>query len=134
MRGLSTLLILRDLMSKINTSIRKTKGNEHREIEPHEIFELVAGTSTGGLIAIMMGKLGMTIDECIDAYRNLSNAIFGKKHIRGRVSGGLITARYSGSRLKQHVRSLIRERLTRDNRPVVELSMTSNIRNDKIAW
>ncbi|KAG9649344.1 hypothetical protein KCU95_g15836, partial [Aureobasidium melanogenum] len=30
---------------------------------------MTSGTSTGGLIAIMLGRLEMTIDECIDKYK-----------------------------------------------------------------
>jgi hypothetical protein len=121
-------------MLRVNTSIQNTKGAEYRKVEPHEIFELVAGTSTGGLIAIMLGKLGMTVDECIHAYRSLSSVIFRKKHIRGRITRGLAPSRYSGSRMRAHVRDLIQERSLMDGRPVGELSMSSDINNDKIAW
>ncbi|KAK4031361.1 hypothetical protein C8A01DRAFT_21399, partial [Parachaetomium inaequale] len=31
-------------------------------------FDMIGGTSIGGLIAIMLGRLRPTIDECIDAY------------------------------------------------------------------
>lgn len=71
-------------------------------MEPHHIFDLVAGTSTGGLIAIMLGKLGMNITECIEAYGKLSKKIFGKKHVRGIITGGLAPSKYSGLVLLPH--------------------------------
>ncbi|KAL2204191.1 FabD/lysophospholipase-like protein [Sarocladium strictum] len=43
---------------------------------------MIGGTSTGGLIAIMLGRLGMTVDECINSYLHLSKEIFGKKKSR----------------------------------------------------
>jgi hypothetical protein len=45
------------------------------------------------LSAIMLGRLRMTVDDCIDAYTSVSDRIFQrKKHnatIRGRVQGRL---------------------------------------------
>ncbi len=130
-RGLSTLLILQDLMSQINVSLRNLRDGEdpHSDVEPHEIFDLVAGTSTGGLIAVMLGKLGMTLDQCIAAYRDLSRTIFGKKHSRGRLTFGLAPSRYSGSRLRKAVCRLLGERGFDDDLP-----MTHVPGRDKIAW
>ena len=39
---------------------------------------MIGGTSTGGLIAIMLGRLRMTVDECIVEYKTLSPNIFTK--------------------------------------------------------
>ena len=48
--------------------------------KPCEVFDLIAGTSTGGLIAIMLGRLRMTVKEAIDAYLALSRNVFAPKH------------------------------------------------------
>ena len=81
-RGLSSLLILRDIMKDIGQQVDAT------DVKPCEYFDLIGGTSTGGLIAIMLGTLGMvssnfrtmlkmqTVDECIDAYLDLSKEVF----------------------------------------------------------
>ena len=53
-RGLSTLLILRDIMEEIG---RRTGMSP--AAKPSDYFDLIGGTSTGGLIAIMLGLLGM---------------------------------------------------------------------------
>jgi hypothetical protein len=118
-------------MEKINQSIRSKRGPEikHEDVKPHDIFDLVAGTSTGGLIAIMLGKLGMTIEQCIDAYYSLSATIFGSKYMRGRVSGGLVTAKYSGSRMRDCMRELIHKH--RSNK---DLPMSTEENGDRIAW
>ncbi|KAG9228307.1 phospholipase [Amylocarpus encephaloides] len=39
--------------------------------KPCDIFDLIAGTSTGGLIAVMLGRLNMSIDECITTYEDV---------------------------------------------------------------
>ncbi|RDL41440.1 uncharacterized protein BP5553_01419 [Venustampulla echinocandica] len=48
-------------------------------VQPWEEFDMIAGTSTGGLIAIMLGRLRMTLNECEDAYLELSERIFTPK-------------------------------------------------------
>jgi hypothetical protein len=77
----------------------------------------------------MLGKLGMTIEECIDAYNSLSATIFGSKHMRARATGGLAPAKYSGLRMQRCVRGLIhRHRSNRD------LPMSADDNGDRIAW
>ena len=44
---------------------------------PCHYFDYMAGTSTGGLISIMLGRLSMTVDECLEAYEILSERVFG---------------------------------------------------------
>ncbi|ETS74066.1 hypothetical protein PFICI_13932 [Pestalotiopsis fici W106-1] len=71
-RGLTSLLLLQSIFQSIET----VTG---RKVHPHEYFDLIAGTSTGGLIAIMLGRLRMPIEEAIEAYKKLSLIIFKKK-------------------------------------------------------
>ncbi|KAH7126537.1 hypothetical protein B0J13DRAFT_679784 [Dactylonectria estremocensis] len=47
-RGLSSLLVLQSLMSAIDADSPP---------KPCEYFDMIGGTSTGGLIAIMLGRL-----------------------------------------------------------------------------
>ncbi|KAJ1329894.1 cGAMP-activated phospholipase [Microdochium nivale] len=73
-RGISSLLILEDVMAKI----REAEQLDHVP-RPCDRFDLIGGTSTGGIIAIMLGRLGMTVDECIRAYKNLAQHAFTMK-------------------------------------------------------
>jgi hypothetical protein len=118
-------------MQCINQSIKNKRlpGEVHQDLEPHDVFDLVGGTSTGGLISIMLGKLGMTLEECIEAYYNISQTIFGKKHFRGRITKGLARSTYSGRRLRECVRDLLKHKHHDEN-----LEMVSNHSRDKIAW
>jgi hypothetical protein len=97
-------------MRNINTKVQAELGHKTPIVHPQHVFTLITGTSTGGLIAIMLGKLGMTVQECIKAYHDLSKKIFGKKHIRGAMTGGLGPTRYSGTRLRDTVRRLLEGR------------------------
>jgi patatin-like phospholipase/acyl hydrolase len=74
-RGLSTLYILKNLLQKV-------AGPGQPLPKPCDYFDMIGGTSTGGLIAIMLGRLGMSVDECIRHYLELSKEIFIKKRSR----------------------------------------------------
>ena len=121
------MLILQALMDQIKQSLT-SRGFDPGELHPYHVFQVVVGTSTGGLIALMLGKIGMTVDECITQYEKLSKKIFGRKHLRGRVTHGLATAKYSGKCLHRCMQDLLRER-GYDG----DMSMR-NDGNDRIAW
>lgn len=69
-RGLSELLILQSIMKRL----RKIGGV--LALQPWQEFDMIGGTSTGGLLAIMFGRLRMSLEECENAYLKLSEQIF----------------------------------------------------------
>ncbi|PHH90065.1 hypothetical protein CDD83_4604 [Cordyceps sp. RAO-2017] len=73
-RGISSLLILEHILEKI----RKARGLDCTP-KPCELFDLIGGTSTGGIIAVMLGRLRMSVDECIKAYRKVAQRAFTPK-------------------------------------------------------
>lgn len=115
-------------MRQINDSIRTLSHSSDlsSNLLPHDIFDLVAGTSTGGLISLMLGKLGMNVKDCIEEYRNFSKVIFKRKQLLA--MGGFARSKYSGSKLEVRFRNLVRSRRSKEN-----LDMLYN-ENDKIAW
>ena len=71
-RGLALLYVLRQIM-------RNIPGIDPSEkLYPHKYFDLIGGTSTGGLVAVMFGRLGMDIQAAIEKYQELGPTIFGK--------------------------------------------------------
>ncbi|KAL9569225.1 hypothetical protein ACKAV7_006811 [Fusarium commune] len=99
-RGLSSLMILQNLMSTIDPDAPP---------KPCDYFDMIAGTSTGGLIAIMLGRLRMTVDECIVAYTSLSNKVFEKKSRRVKINGQL-QGRFDAAALEQAVKQTLVDR------------------------
>ena len=57
-RGLSSLLILREIMEEIG---RRSQAPETPL--PCQYFDLIGGTGTGGMIAIMLGRLRMVASQ-----------------------------------------------------------------------
>jgi patatin-like phospholipase/acyl hydrolase len=96
-RGLSTLQIIKQLMELIDPE---------NPPKPCDYFDMIGGTSTGGLIALMLGRLGMTVDEAIEAYTELSPKIFTKLHHRvtwkGKAQG-----RFDHTAIEEGVKALL---------------------------
>ena len=96
-RGLSSLLILKKLMESLDPE---------NPPKPCDYFNMIGGTSTGGLIAIMLGRLQMSVDECIAKYKKLSLAIFTRIHHRVNIRE-CIQGRFDHEALETGIRSLL---------------------------
>src|SRR4051794_40051331 len=44
--------------------------------EPHQLFDLICGSGSGGVLAIMLGLLKIPVDECVEVYEKLSKEVF----------------------------------------------------------
>ncbi|OMO76754.1 Armadillo [Corchorus capsularis] len=65
MKGLATVQILKEI----------EKGTGKRI---HELFDLICGTSTGGMLAVALGIKLMTLDQCEEIYKNLGKLVFAE--------------------------------------------------------
>ncbi|KAK3065700.1 hypothetical protein LTR53_018125, partial [Teratosphaeriaceae sp. CCFEE 6253] len=90
-KGVSSVLILKAIMDRVRY-IEQRDGidasNDPRK--PAEYFHLAGGTSTGGLIALMLFRLQMDTDQCLLAYRTLASQIFAAPAILGLPLPGLL--------------------------------------------
>lgn len=73
-RGVASLIVLKEIMKRV----QKRKGLKE-ECRPADYFELAAGTSTGGIIGIMLFRLRMTASDAIDQYDIISKQVFSPK-------------------------------------------------------
>lgn len=71
--------------------------------------ELQANLEPSRLIAIMLGRLKMGIDECIKAYAELSDIVFQKKHHRVNIFKGTVRGRFSSPELEAAIKKIIRD-------------------------
>ncbi|KAG0010101.1 hypothetical protein BGZ80_001789 [Entomortierella chlamydospora] len=81
-RGIVSLMVLDELMKRI----QKRKGLSETPL-PADYFELAAGTSTGGIIAIMLFRLRMSAEQAIEEYKIISQEVFKPKVYGFRVPG-----------------------------------------------
>ncbi|KAH7370488.1 acyl transferase/acyl hydrolase/lysophospholipase [Rhexocercosporidium sp. MPI-PUGE-AT-0058] len=99
-RGLSSLHIVKRLMESINLE---------EPPKPCDHFDMIGGISTGGLIALMLGRLAMPIDEAIEAYIALSPKIFTKMHHRVTLKGQ-VQGRFDHTAIEEGVGELLDEK------------------------
>lgn len=65
-RGLGCLYVLEELSKRIGE-------------DPCETFDLICGSGCGGLLAILLGRLGMDCQKAISAYKELVVALCGTR-------------------------------------------------------
>ncbi|KAH8724475.1 acyl transferase/acyl hydrolase/lysophospholipase [Phaeosphaeriaceae sp. PMI808] len=122
-RGLSSLMVLDDLMENIALEEKRLKRraqNDHTPLRPCDYFDLIGGTSTGGIIAILLSRLRLDCKQCISIYTKLAEEIF--KHDRSFKAFGMKiptgATRFSGVVLANAIKSALVELGFDENEPM----------------
>jgi patatin-like phospholipase/acyl hydrolase len=76
------VIILKELMLLV-----KERMQLDEEPLPKDYFHMIGGSGTGGLLAILLGRFGMSASECIVKYADLSREIFHYSNKRSRKVG-----------------------------------------------
>lgn len=88
----------------------ETHGRPPRPDEkpkPCDYFDLIAGTGTGGLIAIMLGRLRLDIETCKNVYVRMTRKVFETdKTIAGIPYKHTL---FKASKLEEAIRECVRE-------------------------
>ncbi|KAF2622109.1 FabD/lysophospholipase-like protein [Macroventuria anomochaeta] len=142
-RGLSSLMVLRDLMQNIaleEKRLGRRPQGDHESLRPCDYFDLIGGTSTGGIIAILLSRLRLNCEQCIDIYLKLAQKIF--KNDRSFNAFGIKVptgaTRFSGAILANAIKSSLKElgfdedELMWDKALFEEIEDTSEQRNNSI--
>ncbi|MCJ1285724.1 hypothetical protein MMC26_005065 [Xylographa opegraphella] len=75
-RGYSMLILLQELMYKTYNEAEGRPPRRDQIPKPCDYFDLIAGTGTGGLIAIMLGRLRLDIETCKEVYVRMTKRVF----------------------------------------------------------
>jgi hypothetical protein len=78
-RGVSSLMILEAIMKKVWKIENPQADYPDEGVKVHQYFQLAAGTSTGGLAAVMLFRLRMHVPEAVKAYEGFAEAVFEPK-------------------------------------------------------
>jgi hypothetical protein len=70
------LIILQELMHRTFVEMEGRAPRRHEIPKPCEHFDLIVGTGTGGLIALMLGRLRLSIETCKDVYVRMTKRVF----------------------------------------------------------
>jgi hypothetical protein len=115
-RGYSSLLILQQLMGEVAECERRLQKEEgpvpgstrqdfdEDDLLPCHYFDYMYGTSTGGLISVMLARLRMTVPQCLEIYRRVGQELFGHR----RTSIPLAT-KYHHKPLERAVKDIVRQ-------------------------
>ncbi|OBT69989.1 hypothetical protein VE03_00561 [Pseudogymnoascus sp. 23342-1-I1] len=99
-RGISALVILEEVMHRV----QRAEGLSSVPL-PADYFDLICGTSTGGLIAILLGRLRLSVPEAIDKYRILAAQVFSEKKTWGK------DGTFKASNLEKAIKEVVQEKL-----------------------
>jgi hypothetical protein len=99
LRGILTLGLLR----RVETILRERHGSDRRFRLCH-YFDLIAGTSTGAIIAAALAA-GMSVEDVIGHYQRLGREVFSKRWLRQ----GVVRARYDQKALSMHLKRVFGE-------------------------
>ncbi|KIM24489.1 hypothetical protein M408DRAFT_75716, partial [Serendipita vermifera MAFF 305830] len=95
-RGVSQLTILARLMHRLNYDSR-----DDQIIRPCDVFDMIGGTGTGGVIAILLVTLRLTVREALDEFIDLCATVLDKQDV---------DAETRTAALKQYIDGLLERR------------------------
>ncbi|KAJ7032996.1 acyl transferase/acyl hydrolase/lysophospholipase [Mycena alexandri] len=118
-RGLSELLMIKEVMHRLmleENKKRKTLGLAPLDTlpKPCDHFDLIGGTSTGGIIALMLGRLRMDVDTAIMCYDHLAKEVFSE------VKRGLGDRKFKASKLEEVIKCTVAEMTGDSETPLLE--------------
>ncbi|TPX13354.1 uncharacterized protein E0L32_006327 [Thyridium curvatum] len=75
-RGYSIFIILQEIMHRTFVEIEGRAPRRSEIPKPADHFDLILGTGTGGLIALMLGRLRLDLETCKELYVTMTRMVF----------------------------------------------------------
>src|SRR2546421_1969644 len=101
------LILLQELMHRTYVEIEGKAPRRDQIPKPCDHFDLIGGTGTGGLIAIMLGRLRLDIETCKEVYVRMTRYVFETdKTFAGIPYRSTI---FKASKLEEAIRECVRE-------------------------
>lgn len=107
------LIILQELMYRTFVECEGRAPRRDEIPKPCDHFDLIAGTGTGGLIALMLGRLRLDLETCKDVYVRMTKRVFETdKTIAGIPYRSTL---FKASKLEEAIRECVREHTVFEN-------------------
>jgi patatin-like phospholipase/acyl hydrolase len=71
-RGLSQALLVESLVNAVCTKVGV-------QVDPYQVFDLIGGTSMGGILAIMLSRMRMQAHRAREAYKFIAKEVYPNK-------------------------------------------------------
>ncbi|OAA65037.1 Acyl transferase/acyl hydrolase/lysophospholipase [Cordyceps fumosorosea ARSEF 2679] len=112
-RGYSMLIIIQELMHRTFVEIHGRAPRRNEIPKPCDHFDLIIGTGTGGLIAIMLGRLRLDLETCKILYVRMTRVVFETdKTIAGIPYRSTL---FKASKLEEAIRKAVRDHTVNDD-------------------
>jgi patatin-like phospholipase/acyl hydrolase len=94
-----------------SSSFEPAVNSKRKTFLPVHYFDYICGTSTGGLNAVMLGRLRMSADDAIEEYEHLANQVLRKPRLFSmRGPFPWFRPKYSAARLEEAIKGVIKRR------------------------
>jgi hypothetical protein len=101
------LIIIQELMHRTYVEIEGKAPRRDQIPKPADHFDLICGTGTGGLIAIMLGRLRLDLETCKEVYVRMTRKVFETdKTIAGIPYRSTL---FKASKLEEAIRECVQE-------------------------
>lgn len=101
------LILLQELMHRVYVEAEGKPPRRDQVPKPCEYFDLIAGTGTGGLIALMLGRLRLDIETCKDVYVRMTRRVFETDKTFAGIP--FRSTLFKASKLEEAIRECVRE-------------------------
>ena len=101
------LIIIQELMYRIYVECEGNAPRRDQIPKPCDHFDLIVGTGTGGLIALMLGRLRLDLETCKEVYVRMTRRVFETDKTFAGIP--YRSTLFKASRLEEAIRECVRE-------------------------
>lgn len=107
------LIIIQELMHRTYVELEGRAPRRDQIPKPCDHFDLICGTGTGGLIAIMLGRLRLDLETCKEVYIRMTRKVFETDKTFAGIP--FRSTLFKASKLEEAIKECVREHTIYEN-------------------
>ena len=119
------MILLQEIMHRTYVEMHGEAPKRHQIPKPCDHFDLIVGTGTGGLIAIMLGRLRMDLETCKNVYVRMTRRVFETDKTFAGIP--FKSTLFKASKLEDAIRDCVREHTVFDDEGNDNLAMAQDL-------